>query len=165
MKRTDGFLIILVAGVVLLIVGAFVLLRLQPPADYRPGSDPADVAHNYLFALQQEDYERAYTYLSPSMANYPRKGSDFSAQVFNNGYAFVFNEYASLTVGEADIQGNRATVPVRQRIAVQGGLFGGGSYDYDFQIRLERDGPDGPWLLVGADQFWLYCWGQAGASC
>lgn len=65
MKGIDKFLIVMVVGVVVLVgvVVAVVLLR-SGEASYEPNSTPEAVAHDYLLALQWEDYERAYEWWS-----------------------------------------------------------------------------------------------------
>jgi hypothetical protein len=71
MKSTDKFLIGIVVGIVLLVVAAFVITLARPEPTYQVEGTPESVAHNYLLALQKEDYQRAYGYLSPTLKGYP----------------------------------------------------------------------------------------------
>jgi hypothetical protein len=68
MKGTDRFLIGIVAGVVILVVAVLAIALLRPnQPSYEPDDTAEGVAHNYLLALQLEDYGRAQGCLSRSL--------------------------------------------------------------------------------------------------
>jgi len=77
MKNTDKFLVGIVVGVVVLVATAFAVALLRPKPTYQLEDTPKGVAHNYLLALQQEDYKRAYGYLSPTIEGYPTSAEAF----------------------------------------------------------------------------------------
>ena len=71
MKSTDKFLISIVIGIMLLVVVAFGIAFLRPEPTYQSEDTPEGVVHNYLMALQREEYYRAYSHLSPVIPGYP----------------------------------------------------------------------------------------------
>lgn len=60
---------LIVSIIAILLLSALVLMYInQNKADYLPETTPQNVVHNYVLSLNQEDYERAYTYLSSEHA-------------------------------------------------------------------------------------------------
>jgi hypothetical protein len=159
MKGADKFLVGIVAGVALLVVAAFVVALLRPEPTYRPEDTPEGVAHNYLLALGQEDYARAYRYLSPAIAGYPPSAEAFAEDVHDNEWNFRLNDSAvTLEVVSARVTGNRAVVSVRERQFYEGGLFGSGEYTSTFEMTLTHDPAAGAWMIVESDTYWAWCW-------
>ncbi len=70
MKGTDKFLVGIVAGVLFIVIAAVVVVVRRPPPSYKEENTAEGTAHNYLLALQQQDYSRAYTYISFSLQGY-----------------------------------------------------------------------------------------------
>jgi ABC-type amino acid transport substrate-binding protein len=63
--KTDRFLTGILVGIGVLIVIALALFFLRrEQTDYRVEDAPDAVAHNYILALERQDYERAYSYLA-----------------------------------------------------------------------------------------------------
>ena len=63
--RNDRFLQAIIGLIALIVVAAVALYFIRSsPQTYLPEDDPAGVVHNYALALDQEDYERAYSYLA-----------------------------------------------------------------------------------------------------
>ena len=71
----------IVASIAILVIVTLVLTLRQPAPTYQPENSPTGVAHNYLLALQQKDYERAYGYLSTSLPGYPANSREFEQHV------------------------------------------------------------------------------------
>jgi hypothetical protein len=162
MQRTDKFLIGIVAGIVLVVAAAFATLLLRPPAAYVADDTPEHIVHNYLLALQRRDYERAYGYLLPSLAGYPRSVADFSSHIINSPWEFEPDTQSStFEIDPAVVSGDSATVAVHRRVFYEGGLLGSGNYPTTFSVRLQRAGSDRPWQMSHADQFWHSCWSQS----
>ena len=114
MKSTDKFLIGIVAAIVLLIVVAFVVTLTLPGLTYQAEDTPEGVAQNYLVALQKEEYEQAYSYLSPSLDGYPASAEEFAEHVQYDSWRFRLNTDTTLSVESAKITGSLATVRVRE---------------------------------------------------
>ncbi|MCE7858695.1 MAG: hypothetical protein DYG86_02765 [Chloroflexi bacterium CFX2] len=104
--KQDKFLTGILIG-----VGALVLLALalfftrQDSRDYLPEDSPEGVAHNYVLAVLEKDYEKAYGYLAD--LKYKPTYEDFR-QSFLNGMVNPGN--TGLDVGEAEIHGDEAVV-------------------------------------------------------
>ena len=163
MKKPDKLLIGIVSSVILLVVIAFAVALLRPKATYQSEDSPDGVAFNYLFALQQRDYERAYGYLLPSIRGYPRTSEAFVDDIRN--YSWSFNELESasttLEVESANLNGKRAEVKMKETRFYEGGLFDSRQYTNFFTITL-RQGEDGAWKIEEADSYWLWCWNEFG---
>jgi hypothetical protein len=65
--KQDRFLIAILAGIVVLVVAAFVLFfARQANLNYVNDDNPAGVLQNYVLALHKGDYQKAYNYLASS---------------------------------------------------------------------------------------------------
>lgn len=155
MKKTDRFLIAIIAGVVLLVVLALALALTRPAQSYLPESEPGGVAHNYLLALKERDDARAYGYLSPQLAGYPADLDEFSADLDRNSWNFN-RDSATIDVGDARITDERAVVTVSETRFYEGGLFNSNQYTSSFDITLRRE--DDAWKVISADSYWVSCW-------
>jgi hypothetical protein len=68
--KQDRFLISILTGICILVAVALILFFIhKSKQDYVSEDSPADVIHNYILAIDREDYERAYRYL----ADLPKK--------------------------------------------------------------------------------------------
>lgn len=165
MKNTDKFLIGIIVGAVLLVGIAFTVAFMRPKPAYQPEDTPEGVAHNYLFALQQGDYHRAYGYLSPSLTGYPASADKFATDL--DKYAWQINnlrqESVALTVESARLSNDRAEVSVKETRFYQGGLFESNEYSTTFRMTLHRE--EGAWKITASDSYWADCWDtKAGCS-
>lgn len=161
MKGTDKFLIGIVAGIVLLVAAVLALALLRPAQQpgYRPGDTPEGVAHNYLLSLQLEEYDRAYSYLSPTLPGYPGNVEALERDVQGNRWNFGYPDRdrdVSLAVESANVSGDRARVVVRQTVFYRGGLFDSGQHSSTFTMTLRRE--QGTWKVTGSDSYWADCW-------
>jgi len=75
--KNDRFLIGILAGIAVLILAALVIffIRQGEGRSYLEETTPDNIVHNYVLALQQGDYDKAYGYLGgfegrPSYANF-----------------------------------------------------------------------------------------------
>lgn len=159
MKRTDRFLLAIIAGVVLLVGVALAVALTRPAQSYLPETSPGSVAHNYLLALKQRDDARAYSYLSPQLAGYPADLETFSADL--DRYNWNFNrDAATIALGDERISDERAVVSISESHFYEGGLFNSNQYTNSFDITLRRE--DGAWKIVSADAYWVACWAEQG---
>jgi hypothetical protein len=162
MKKTDKILIGIVAGIFLLVAVAFAVALGKPKPTYQTEDRPEAVAFNYLFALQQKDYERAYGYLSPSILGYPKDAEAFGDDIRDYSWAFRRGSDSSttFTVESADISGKRADVKIQETRFSEGDLLSSGQYTSVFNMTLRPNG-NGQWKIVDSDSYWLYCWGDS----
>jgi len=166
MKGTDKFLIAIIAGVAILVavVFALTLLRFNAP-QYQVEDTPEGVVHNYLLALELQEYERARSYLSPTLPGYPADADQFDADVDRDSYQFGrYGDDVSLAVESADVRGDKAKVVVRQTVFYREFLFGGGESSSTFDVTLRREG--GVWKIATAAMYWSPCWtARGGVNC
>lgn len=149
----------LLVGVVI----AIVLLR-SGEVSYQPDDTPEGVAHNYLLALQWEDDERAYSYLSPTLPGYPATAHEFTKDVDDHSWDFSRHDDVSLAVESVKVTGDRAKVSVRRTTFYRGGVFDSGQSSSTFEMTLLREADE--WQVVEADRYWWKCWSLAtGSGC
>lgn len=156
MKRSDMTLIGIVAGIVILVVAAVVVTLSRPEPTYQADDTPAGVAHNYLLAVQKDDYERAYSYLSPNLPGYPETLGDFIRSLDQDRWRFRRDTDVSLTVESTEIIAQEAIVEVRESRFYGGGLFDSGQSSNIFELQLEQVA--GTWRVVGGDYYFAWCW-------
>lgn len=159
MKKTDKILIGIVAGILLLVVVAFAVALSKPKPAYQAETAPEGVAFNYLFALQQKDYERAYGYLAPSIKGYPKTAEAFVDDIRDNSWTFSRLDDSSTTLGvdSVDVNGKRADIKILETRFYEGDLFSSSQYTNTFNVTL-RQAENGQWKIVESDSYWLYCW-------
>jgi hypothetical protein len=156
-NNSDKFLWAIVAGIIILVILAFVVIARRPSPEFLPEESPASAVHNYLLALQLGDYERAYGYLSPDLA-YPADVNEFFDSLNRRPWEFSGTDNFSLVVETSEpVSSNSVAVTVRQ-IYNNNALFGSGDYSETFKMRVE-DTPAG-WKLVSGERFWSTCWGD-----
>ncbi|KAA3665481.1 MAG: hypothetical protein DWQ04_00420 [Chloroflexi bacterium] len=156
MKSTNKILIGIVAGVVLLVIAAFVVTLNKPPISYQDESTPDGVVHNYLLALQKEEYERAYRYLSPTLPGYPSDLEEFSADIKQYSWRFRFQRDTSLSITATNVGVQGATVTVRETEYRNPDLFGGGTSVKTFEMTLLPSNKS--WQIVNSEAYWRPCW-------
>jgi len=156
MKSTDKFLTGIVVGIILLVVAAFVITLARPEPAYQEEDTPESVAHNYLLALQKEDFERAYSCLSPTLDGYPDSVEAFIEQIKDSSWRFRVDADTTLAVESARITRNRATVDVREARFYESDLFDSSQRTTIFEIELQLE--DGEWKIVDADYYFSPCW-------
>jgi hypothetical protein len=150
-------LILIVAGVILLVIVAFAAVLLRPAPAYTDQEGPEGVVHNYLLALQRGDYERAYSYLSPSLETGDLL--DFIAAVERDTWRFEVGSDVALTIVDSRNYGeNSARVEVEKTVSYNQ-LFGSSQNTRDFDMFLSNI--DGTWLIVGGEDYWDDCWDDA----
>ena len=163
MKQPDRMLTAIVVGIIVLVVAALAMVLLRPAPTYRSDDSAEATAHNYLLALQQENYERAYTYLSPQLAHYPQLFDDFVNQVGSFNPYGVSGGETTLTVVSSRGTDTARIVLVQETYFFGGGLFDNGQSISSFEMRLDRQ--NGQWRLVDSDRYFNGCWSRADLSC
>ncbi len=158
MRGSDRFLIAIVVGA-LLVAGAAATSTLWHRGEpaYRAEAAAEDVAYNFLLALQQKDYARAYGYLSPQLTGYPRSVEQFAAEA-GMPYQGGPERNATMEVAPAQVTGDLATVDVRETIFYNGGLFNSGENTITYPVLLQR--VDGAWKVINGGNHWNGNWQQ-----
>ena len=163
MKSTDKVLVGIVVGILLLIVVALVVTMTRPEATYVDDSSPEGVAHNYLLALQKEEYEQAYKYLSPTVYNYPKTLALFEKTVNYEYRGFGGDTDVNFSIGDVELSGKSATVYVTKSSFYGGDLFDSGQNVRTFEMELELEGND--WKLVASEYYFANCWEYEDGDC
>jgi hypothetical protein len=156
MKSTDKFLVAIVAGIVVLIVAAFVVVVTSPKPEYRTDDSPEATVHNYLLALQEQAYGRALGYLASSVPDRPADAGEMARDVSRTSWTFRENRDVSLVVASSRIDGDRAIVVVSETASY--GPFPGDTVQTDIDMYLVREAD--VWKLTGGDAFWSCEWNE-----
>jgi len=104
--KQDRFLMIILGVIGVLVVVAIGLFFIRRNTQtYKPDDTPEGVVHNYLLALNQENYEKAYSYLAtsdtkPDYSEFERVMSQKRPRL----------QQTSVRILSAEIDENRATV-------------------------------------------------------
>lgn len=156
MKKNDKMLVGIVIGIVLLIVVALAITLAKPEPTYQSEETPEGVAHNYILAIQKEDFERAYGYLSTALDGYPKSLREFEDDVFDNSWRFRLDIDTTITLGEAKITGNKAFVEITESRFYGGDLFDSGQSINDFDMVLQLE--NGEWKVIDSGYYFFHCW-------
>lgn len=156
-QQIDKFLIGISAAALALVASAFLVARALPDPVYQTEHTPDGVAHNYLLALQQRDFGRAYAHISSQLAGYPGSIEAFEELVLDHPWDFGVDERGGgqLQVIETDVSGSRASVRVREIIFHSGGLFESHQSTHVFRMKLRIE--NGSWRIHHAGSYWSQC--------
>ena len=158
MKSSDKFLVGIVAGIIILIVVTLVVTLSQPEPTYKSDNSPETVVHNYLLALQKEDFEIAYGYLSPDLIGYPASVEIFYDSILDSSWNFRQGRESTISTEPAKIIGNSATVQVHETIFRGGDLFESSQSTNVFEMRLHLEHDE--WKIVDSSYYFAWCWDQ-----
>lgn len=163
-KNHDRFLIAIVVGMVLLVVAVIVVVLVRGQPTYKPDGTPEATAFNYLLALRQKDYARAYSYLSTTLVHYPAEVDEFVRDVQGTSWSFSWlNGDISIATETSVFLENRATVEVRYTTSYSSDPFAARQYTatFDMALRAEQDG----WKIVQSERCWDQCWSTPTQPC
>jgi len=156
-NSSDKLLLAIVAGIILLVILAFVVVSRRPEPEFQFKDSPEGIVHDYLLALQLGDYQRAYSFLSAEIV-YPADIDEFYDSLRANPWEFtVSDNYSQVVESSEPISDNSVAVVVRE-IYNSNSLFAGDDYFDTFRMRVEKDG--GEWKLVSGERYWSSCWGE-----
>jgi hypothetical protein len=149
--KTDRFLTGILIGIGILIVLALALFFLRREAvDYRVEDSPDSIVHNYILAIERQDYERAYRYLAETdvKPSYSAFRVAFTQGQIDPGRSIA-------TVGETEIFDGEAIVGLT--ISRGGyGLFESPYRDMQSALLVRQDGE---WKLTQAPwPYWGWDW-------
>ena len=152
--KQDRFLTGILIGIGVLIVAALVVFFIRRDSQtYVPDDIPEGVIHNYVVAVLNKDYEKAYGYLA-DLDNKPT--FDEFQEAFLTGGLNPGN--SAVDVGESEITGDSATVEVAL-IYNPSDPFSTGYRDVQNAILVRHDGA---WKIssMPAYYLWNYSWYQ-----
>ncbi|MFH1183695.1 MAG: hypothetical protein V1755_01475 [Chloroflexota bacterium] len=153
--KQDRFLLGILIGIAVLVAAALaVFFTRQQQVSYRPEQAPQDVVHNYVLAILNKDYEKAYAYLA-DLKDKPSFG-DFR-QAFAVGRLTPGQN--GIKIGSSDVTADSASVEVIM-VYTPGDPFSSG-YDNVGSAQLLRQ--NGAWKLssMPAYNLWDFGWYQA----
>ncbi len=152
--KQDKFLTGILIGIGLLILLALGLFfTRQDKAEYMSDTTPEGVVHNYVLAVLNKDYEKAYGYLAD--LEYKPTYEEFRQSFFNG---MVNPDNTGVDVGTAEINEDEASLPVTIFYS-SSDPFSGGYQNID-QILLVQQ--DGLWKIsyMQFNNYWNYNWYQ-----
>jgi hypothetical protein len=154
--RQDRFLIGILAGIGLLVVLSLAVFFIRnDAATYGPEDSPEGVLHNYVLALQNRDYERAYTFLS-----------GFAGKPDLSRFRQAFTDYQKREVSQTGVEMTSTSLSHDgQSAQVSLALLHGGSGLFDEGYRENNSATlvleNGVWKVASvAYPFWSYEWSQ-----
>ncbi len=153
--RQDRFLTAILVGIVVLIAAALIVFfTRQDQVSYQPEQAPEGVVHNYVLAILNKDYEKAYGYLAeldhkPTLAEFRQAFAVGRLTPGNNG----------VKIGSATITGDSASVEV-STVYTPGDPFSAGSENLGSAQLLRQNGA---WKISSMPtyNFWDFSWYQA----
>ena len=150
--KQDRFLTGILIGIgVLVVIALTVFFTRKDTQSYGAEDVPEGVVHNYVVAILNKDYEKAYGYL----ADLPHKPTlDAFRQSFLNGGVNPNN--AAVDIGTSDVVGEEASVEV-VLIYSPGDPFSSGYRDAQRAVLVKQNGA---WKIswMPTYYFWDYSW-------
>lgn len=147
--KEDRFLTVILIVIALLVVASLVVFFVRQGEDaYRNNNTPTDVLHDYILAIQNGDFERAYSYLAAG-----KEKPTFDE--FEDFFLFKESAYDDgVQFGEARINGDSAAVPMTIMHG-SGRLFFEGYDSYESAQLVKQDGF---WKISDMSSYYRY-WG------
>lgn len=152
--KQDRFLMGILAGIVLLVALALLLFftRKESSTVYKEENTPEASAYNYVLALHQKDYERAYSYLADTSYKPAR---DVFRRIFISGELDI--SHNSIKVGIATIDGEGAYVDLTV-LWSNSNLMSGFSRQQESAILKQQDGL---WKITYFPYpYWYWDWNE-----
>ena len=156
MKNMDRPLIAIVVAIAVLLVVAMIVVLSEPPPDYLPEGEPQAAAYNYLLALFQGDFERAYGYLSPDLPGYPETLDEFIHKIRRNPWQFGLDQDVSFSVEEVYALDSLTYVTIQEARFSSSDVLSPSYYTRSFEIVLVSE--LGEWHILEANRYFAYCW-------
>ncbi len=155
MKSSNRWLIAFVAGIVILVVATIALvLSTRPGVSLLPENTPQGVVQRFLLAIQDNDYEKAYRYLSLT----DDKGAKISYDQWLTSKPYPSGSSPSswkATLGKTMATGERATVEVTIDVFRPSGPFENAVRSQQVFFQLTRTGES--WLITSPPNlYWIY---------
>ena len=153
--KQDRFLAGILIGIGVLIIAALIVFfSRENKQTYGPEDTPEGVVHNYVLAVLNKDYPKAYTYLA-DMVNKP------SYDTFRHSFATgsINPASAGVKIGNAQVTGEDATVDV-SLVNTPSDPFSTGTNNVGVAQLVRQNGT---WKIssMPAYNMWDYSWYQA----
>ncbi len=151
--KQDRFLLGILVGIAVLIVVALGLFfTRQDTQTYLTADTPEAVVYNYVLAVTDKDYQKAYSYLA-DLEHKPTY-DEFRQSFFNE---MVNPDEVGVDVGEATIHADEASVEMSMVYSASDPFASG--YRNEDQVLLVRQGD--AWKISSMPyNFWDYNWYQ-----
>ena len=151
--KKDRFLTGILIGMVVLVITAVGLFLLRGGEQrYLDENTPEAVVLDYVFALQNRDFQRAYQYLPENYAAYQKP----SFTEFRSYFNYEQGANTGIQVLSVEAQDGFAWVEI-ETVQSSGGLFGGIYRSQEFANLILDD--DGKWKLFSMPYpFWGWEW-------
>jgi hypothetical protein len=151
--KQDKFLTGILIGIgVLILLALGLFFTRQGKVEYMADTTPEGVIHNYVLAVLDNDYEKAYGYLA-DLDDKPTY-EQFRQSFFNGS---VNPKSTGVDVGTASINGDEATVTVTVFYSTND-PFSGGYQNEDRALLVQQNGN---WRISAMPyNYWDYNWYQ-----
>jgi hypothetical protein len=126
--------LVMIGILVVFLVGVAVVFALQPPPTFDPGT-PEATAQGYFQAINNGHEELAESYMT----------DDLVQACAGRWYFYEMSGDHRVVTTDSTIDGHTARLEVTITVNHGGGPFGGGSYDQDETVTMERRGD--VWLI------------------
>ncbi|MFC1879232.1 hypothetical protein ACFLZW_04905 [Chloroflexota bacterium] len=156
MVKNDKFLVGIVIGILVLVLVTVVYVMMQSAPEYMSEDTAAGVAHNYLLALQFEDYERALSYIAPCVQGVPQDPDAFGRLVERDSGFYGLRRDVSLLVEETFEQNEKTLVRVNQTRFESGDPFDSRIDQKTFLMSVDLF--DGNWRVYHSEKYWDRSW-------
>ena len=152
--KQDRFLLGILIGIGALVILALALFftRKEDTLTYVPDDTPEGVVHNYVVAIFQRDYEKAYSYLA-------EKKDKPTLEKFRESFLqnYVNPDNMGLDIGGTELNGDQAFVTVYVQYG-SSDPFSSGNRNEERAVLLKQDGL---WKLTQMPgNFWAWDWYQ-----
>lgn len=155
--KQDRFLLGILVGIGALVVVALVVFFMrQETATYMPDDDPASIVHNYVLALHNGEYEKAYGYLAdlPNKPEYEDFRTVFLSQ-------WVDPSSSGIEIGPVKEEGDDAYVEI-ETIFAPSDPFSSGYSSTEMALLVNQNGN---WKIKQMPySFWYWEWYQEPAQ-
>jgi hypothetical protein len=155
MMKQDKFLIGIMTGILVLVlvaVGVYFIRKTTLPT-FQPEDQPAGVVNNYILAIRNQDYARAYGYLTDKTGK-PSQTGFRQALLINKEQI----EQAIVDIGDSNINATSAIVEVVAQNSYNEGIF---TSAYENKENAILENVDGKWKITSMPYlFWSYDWYQ-----
>ena len=153
--------LLLLGGLLMFALGLLIFLSLpgRGVPRYLAEGSPQAAAYNYNLALIEEDYPRAWSYLSNSLEALPENSDILRNQLYLENQHYELNANPCVYVESVISSGDRATVTLREQLYDPCGAVPLRNLTYTyFQVELELK--NGEWKIVNAEDHFVAAWRQ-----